>query len=257
MFLKDHDDYNVVHGDAALFSLETTGESTGVNGQIHRVERYDQRSIDGASGASRLVDNLGRYCTNWYSVQRTRNLQESYAKVAASGWDTRFTELAASCLSIIKGKAKKLDGLFMVRQVHAEMTSVRENSSADMFDWVSDPEWSRQYEKIRECLALELTTQDQISEEAARGFVKKAFWSFTAVGLKAKWDSTYREEPIGLQSGLRRISSRLPAVRRALRRARSLRPGEGPEISLPSLLRSGSAYHSDFMPIYRAITNPI
>jgi len=252
-FLKDHDDYNVVHGDAALFALK----SAGVSGPVNGVDRYDQRSIEGASGASRLLDNLGHYCTNWYSVQRTQNLQESYAKVAASGWDTRFTELAASCLSIIKGKAKKLDGLFMVRQSHTEMTSVGENSVADMFDWVAGPDWPRQYEKIRDCLALELSAKDQISEDTARGFVKKAFWSFTAVGLKAKWDSTYREEPTGLNSGLHRISGRLPAVRRALRRAGSLRPGEEPEISLPALLRAGSKYHAAFMPVYRVITEPV
>lgn len=249
-FLQSHNDYSVVHGDAALFSLS----SAGAYGRIHSVGRYDQRSIEGLTGAKRLLDNLGQYSTNWYSVQRTKHLQESYAKVAASGWDSRFTELAASCLSIIKGKAKKLDCLFMVRQAHTGMTSVQENSVSDMFDWVSDPAWSIQYQKMRDCLAEELAAQDHISEDLARGFVKKAFWSFTAIGLKSKWASTYREESSELHSRLRRIAVRIPALRRAQRQVRSFLPGEENEVSLPALLRPGSKHHSDFMPIYRAIT---
>ena len=48
---------------------------------------------------------------------------------------------------------------------------------------------------------------------------------------------------------------RIPLLKGTWHQARSFLPGDQNKISLPALLRPGSPYHADFMPIYRAVVN--
>jgi len=246
-FLEDHADFALAHGDAIIFNVC----NDGTHGPIGGTFRYEQRTIDQPTGAQRLVDNFSHYATVWYSVYRTETLQSQQQKITVSLLDRPyFEELLPSALAVIQGKTKKLDGLYMVRQVHSQ----RRQQAPDVFDWISDSSWSDHYQRFLDCASEELTGQDRISLEDAKGIVKQAFWIFVAQGLTVKWPQQYDQNSSGANHGLRQISDKIPGLLKVLRQMRSLLPGEENEVSLPALLRPGSKYHSDFMPIYQAIT---
>ena len=74
-------------------------------------------------------------------MQRTSEASQNYAKAAAaclSPW--HFGESLTSCLSIIQGKSKVLDCLFMVRELY-----LKRSSRAPAYnDWVHDPGFARE-----------------------------------------------------------------------------------------------------------------
>ena len=249
-FLQEHSDYSIAHGDAVLFVLE----ENGAYGRIRDTSRYAQRSIENNTGAHRMLNHLTRYSPTWNSVQRTEFSREHYRKTVELETDLTFIELLPSTLSLIRGKTKKLDMLYMVRQAHGQQTSTNDREHQTIFDWIASPMWSGQYQNFQECLSLAIAQQDNISADQARSIVKRAFWSFTAIHLKSKWASTYRDESPGVHQGLRQIAARIPGLRTARRQLRSFLSGEENEATLPALLRPGSKHHSDFLPIYRAIT---
>lgn len=252
LFLQVHPEYSAVHGDGILFSLK----SGTASGEIASAGRYPQRTIEHRTGSHRLLDHMGQYSTTWYSVQRTEQLQENWQKAAGLELDIYFGELLPTCLSLIQGKVKKLDALYLIRQVHGDSTSASAVRQLDLFDWVTVPNWAGQYQLFCECLAEELVRQDGISLQEGREVVKRAFWSYLARVLMKKWQVRYEQDGSGFLSRLRAMARRIPALRGAWHKVRSFLPGEGKEMSLPRLLRPSSLSHADFMPIYNAITTP-
>lgn len=248
-FLEAHPDYSAVHGEAALFEQHVDGARRGIGG----VSRYLQRSIEHPTGAQRLLDHLGHYSTTFYSVQRTEHLRESYRKAASLGIGLGFTELLLSCLSIIQGKARKLDGLYMMREGHAEMTSRQEHGQCDAFDWVTDPNWPSHYQGFRDCLAEALARQDGNDIGEARDIAKRAFWLHMGQVLTKKWPGSSGRPAPASRRRLREAARRVPGLRWTWRAARSLMPGRNAALSLEALQRPFSRYHEDFLPIYRAI----
>ena len=249
-FLQDNPDYSVAHGEAAVINL---GPEATAYGHIAGVGRYNQRTIDLATGSKRLVDHLRNFSTTWYSVHRTEQLRRNFQKVAAPGLDYGFGELLPSCLSLIQGKSKKLDGLYMVRQVHSAQTAP---NHGDFFDWVADPTWGTRYKYFRDCLAAKLVRQDGISMGEARGVVKQAFWLYLANGLVKKWHGYYDPRKIRPLNRWKQAVRMIPGARRAWYALHSFNSAQRDVISLPALLHPSSRYHADFMPIYQAVTDP-
>lgn len=248
-FLEGHPDYALAHGEAALFAQHAVGGRQ----EIGWVCRYVQRSIEHPTGAQRLLDHLGHYSTTWYSMQRTEHLRQTYQKTRAVGKGLYFLELLPSCLSVIRGKAKKLDRLYMVREGHAGMNSRKELDHGDVFDWITDPEWPSGYHGFRDCLSEELVRQDGITGEEARAVVKQALWVYLGQVLLRKSPVWQGRQTHSSRMRLREIGRRIPGLPRAWRVARSIMPGRDAALSLEALLRSTSRYHQDFMPVVDAI----
>ncbi len=245
-YLKTNRDFSVVHGQALIFELDPGP----VYGNRVHTAHYIQRSIEDSTGAERLLHHFRSYSTTWYSVHRTPQLRRNMQTVAQLKMDPAFfTELLAGCLAVIQGKTKKLDALYMVRQAHRE----KRESSPSVFDWVTGEDWSQQYHRFQNCLAQELARQESVSARDAAAIVKKAFWLYLAQCLTGKWHHAYSPRAAGtarLKTEFGRHIRSLPAI---WQRGRSLLPGEENQALLPSLLRTSSPYHAEFMPIYRAL----
>jgi len=218
-FLKVNPHYSVAQGYAASFELR----DSLVHGEIKTLNCNTQRSIEHISAAERLVDHLRHYSLTYYSVHRTDQIWRIFEKRAEFDKKTelliphfRFRELLTSCLSVIQGKAKKLDCLLMVQQSHPMSVSHKQKSYS-LWEWIAVPGWSDEYKKFRYCLAEELARQDGISMAEAKYIVKYAFWLYVALN---------RFNP----------------------------QEQNDQLTLPALLRRSSPFHEDFMPIYRAIT---
>ncbi|HYR89071.1 MAG TPA: TIGR00180 family glycosyltransferase [Terriglobia bacterium] len=244
-FLRANADFSVAHGSALTFELPPSA----VYGDGMRIAHYAQRSIEHQTAAERLTDYLSRYSTLWYSVHRTAELLKNLRRVADLQTDpARFTELLPGCLAVIQGKAKNLEGLYMVRQVH-----IQPRGHPSFSDWVNNADWAPRRTRFETCVTEALAKKDKISADAARVIVEHAFESYVSqarewnqrrmsrLSLSLKW----------LKAELARYVPRLPVL---WQQGRSLLPGENNQVLLSALLRPSSPYHADFMPIYRAIT---
>lgn len=261
VFLDNNKDHSAAHGDAALFILK----DAGAYGDIDRLERYPQRSVDGSTGAERLLNHLCTYSTTWYSVQRTKRCIENHSKVVALGTNWRFGELIGSCLSVIQGKTMALDGLYMVRQAHDQQISSEVNSvdteNRSVFDWVCDSRWAHQYKIFHDCIVEELERQDGISPDEARQVVKQGLWSFLEQGLTQYWNVLYGQDDFKTRSVVRKFARRSKMTKNRWHQAvaivnsfRSFLPGAEAEMSLHAFTRSKSSYNAAFAPIHRAIS---
>lgn len=251
-FLEEHLDYSIAHGDVATFVVE----SESPYGPIFRVSRCNQIAIERETASQRFYDYLVGYSASWYSVQRTEQFRKNWQKTIGLGWDLYFSELLPSCLSLIQGKAKRFEGLYLLRQIH----SLKEYTLLSAFDWITTPDWVDHYERFRDCLVEELTRHDDLKTEKARSIVKQAFWSYVTGFLSMQWQDCYRNHrPVGREDrivdSLRETLRLVPGLQKIWRMFRSvvLRSSE-PEISLPALLKESSPYYEDFQPIYCAVT---
>ena len=242
-FLEANPDYSVVHGEAAKFGLPP---EKAAYGPIVKVSRYNQRTVEFATGSERLVDHLVNGSTTWYSIQRTEQLRGNYRKTVEFESGAYFIELLPSCLSLIQGKAKKLDRLYMLRQTHSGSFS----SSAVPLDWVASPDWTGLYERFCSRLAEELAAQDGMGLEEAQRVVRRSFWPYLA-GFLGRSGSKRRK-----RSPLLRAAGAVPGVRPVWRKLLRLKQRSGGDMSLASLRHPSSPYHADFMPIYEAVKTP-
>ena len=245
-FLDNHQDYSAAHGVAVVI----TARSSGAHGPVVSAGHYKQPVAEGGSASQRLLDHLGSYSSTLFSVHRVESFREMYRDISSIK-DWAFAgEILQCCLSVIQGKIKELDCLYMVRQVHSQRYLF-----PDVYDWVTGPHWLPSYEVCRDRVAEELVRQDGISMEAARDVVKQAFWSYLSRALTKKWGGQYGRNNLGLRGRARSLARGVPPLRQTWLQLRSFVPSEKYKLSLPALLRPTSRYHSDFMPIYRAVSN--
>ncbi|MBI3616041.1 MAG: TIGR00180 family glycosyltransferase [Candidatus Omnitrophica bacterium] len=179
-FLSGHPDYSGVSGEALLFRLE----SDQPYGRFSWIDPYPQKSVEMPTASSRLSTHFFDYTTTWYSVQRTEALRHRIRRAAALPLTNRLLELLTSGLTVVEGKFKKLDRLFLVRQSHSRMTSQSPADQMDLFDWLTDSQWPEQYRLFQDCLAQALAKAEKLSLEEARPLIKKAFQRWLSLSLR-------------------------------------------------------------------------
>jgi glycosyltransferase domain-containing protein len=233
-FLAARPEYSLVHGEGLLF--ETVGDAA--YGPIRSVSRYLQRSVEQEDPVARLLDHYANYSTTWYSVQRTVELRRNWDRAGDVRRDVQFFELLPSGLSIIRGKARMIDTLYMVRQ----QVSMKHYVNQTVTDWTRNPGWTKRYEHFRTTLAGALVEQAGLDMAEAHRMVDQAFGEYLAKHRKT-----------GLLGWMHRGARRSPLLR-TLRD--QLRRGPGDRNSgreLEYLLSPESPDASAFGAVYRLL----
>ncbi len=252
-FLKDHPDYSVVHGDAVRFSVGPEA----VYGHVTEISSYPQRAVEYPKASERLLDHLSNFTTTYYSVEGVEALQKNWAESARLQVDNYFLELIPSCLSLVQGKAKKITGLYMARQA----SPIKEYIKKNTFEWITQKEFSVQYERFRDCIARELSFKDGINLEDSLATVDQAMWAYIASWLTTQYscELPINRRPVNKVSlffnqVLRKIPGTVTTCR-ALKRIFENNPKKNlaDDISLPKLLNGSLPYDEDFLPINRVI----
>jgi len=241
-FLGEHPDYVAAHGIGIAITLD----SKGLYGQITQCGLYRQPVIEAKSASQRLDDHLNHYSVALFSVHRIESWRAMYRDVHLLKDKSFGSELLPCCKSVILGKPKELDCLYVVRQMHTQRYLL-----PDEHDWITSPEWHSSYMVFRDSLAETLALQDNISIEKAREVVKQAFRSYLAMCLS--YQPNFRRD---FYNRWRQIAGTIPGARCMWQLLRSLRTKQHFKLSLRELLKSSSPYHTDFMPIYKALTTP-
>ncbi len=237
-FLDTHPDYATAHGQAVLMGLDG-------HGQVEYASPYFQRPIDNESGADRLLNFFNRYFVVQFSVQHTAHFREDI-DVVSTVPDRAFTELLSSSLAIIRGAARELDRVSLVRVHHQNRDFL-----PDAYDWITDSRWRQSYEMFHRCLEQRIALEDGLSPDEAGRVVKEAFWAHLGEGIAAGRAECYPRSSASKR--LKEFGRRIPGLERSYEKLLSRLPGHS-GFSLSALSRRSSPYYSDFMPIYKAVS---
>jgi len=230
-FLEKHENYNSVHGVANIFTLQSSGPyGMFLNSSIYRLP-----SIDAETASQRILDHLSNYSVTLFCVHRIETWQKMFKHVHEILDKSFGSELLPCCLSVVQGKVKQLDCLYLSRQGHDSRYEL-----PDIHDWINHPNWEPSYKAFLDCLAEELSQQDDITFNKAKDIVKTAFKSYLD---KRKENMVY--------ANLGKTVRYVPGMKQVLKYFKNKQSGN---LSLPRLLNPKSAYHSDFMPVYHAVT---
>jgi glycosyltransferase domain-containing protein len=251
-FLERHAEYTAAHGRGAIFQTE----GGGAYGAVTSVRRYPQAIVEAATASARLTEFFtSSYYALVYSVHRTDIWRAMFKGVGLLQGTTNSNifkdELIAACVSVIRGKVKGLDGLYLLRHAHEAIYK-----HPRVYDWVTNHEWFPSYECFRARLTEELMRQDGIRAEEAEDVIRQVFWPYLARVLMSGWERWRTPTPPQVPSRIRQFLKRVPGLRRAVLGLRAMKRQWQDELSLPALLRRSSRYHEDFMSLYRVITTP-
>lgn len=241
-FLEQHPDYSAAHGSALMFSLK----DTDVYSEFSDIGRYPQRAVEESIASERLISHLKNYNVTVFSVQRSQAWKKMYKNVKQLSERAFMEELLPCCLSVIHGKIKHYDDLYLVRQRHQ-----RHPFLSDIYDWMTNPDWNEAYRIFHDSLVAALIQQDSISKEEAQAVFKKAFWGYLNGRLSAKFKQRYGI--LSLKERAKKISNYIPGAYKILKKTKQLFFSR--RLTLNSLLNRKSVYYTDFLPVYRAVTN--
>jgi glycosyltransferase domain-containing protein len=234
-FLSEHPDYAAAHGVGVSVSLDTNG----LHGHVTQCTYYPQPVIEAETAAERLDDHLGHYTVSMFSVHRLDTWRRMLQNVHLQEDASFSAELLPCCHSVVAGKVKELDCLYVVRQNHNLRYEL-----PDAFDWLTGPKWRSSYQIFLEDVSQALAERDGVTLEEAGSVVKRAFKQYLVLclGVRRRWTGA---------------AWTLAAARRAKRLLKTLTPKEHSQFELPALLDPASRYHADFIPVYQVlITSP-
>ena len=140
----------------------------------------------------------------------------------------------------------KLDCFYMLRQHHDNRSFF-----TSQYDWITSSDWQASFQKFREYLAYDLANQDGLSIQSACDCIDAAFFGYITNSLTKSWNASHADAG----NWLRKLAGKSRTIKQVWRRVRSFSATETKQVSLRGLLRPSSPYHSDFMPMYHAVTN--
>lgn len=172
-FLKNNPEYSIVHGEAYSFLLD----SDGLYGKINFINQYNQRSIECNNSIDRFLDHMEKYSTTFYSIHRTSQLLSNFGIGVLPSINFEFSELMLSCLSLLQGKSKKLQHIYMLRQGDNEKMYTHKQAITKLPDWFAMDDWAKGYNSFLFYLSSELIKYADVNIEFAEQIVKFAFWN--------------------------------------------------------------------------------
>lgn len=266
-FLEENPDYSIAHGRSArVFYLE---KQRNFDSDLLSVT-FGQRTIENNDPCLRLQDHLNGYAPTFYSVHRRADLLSNFQNMISNTSNYHFGELLLSCLSIIQGKSKCLDLLYMVRQ------SIVGSTGASVPRWsatLAADDFEKQYAKFSDCLLAEVAASDkssptQFSSSEFRSIIDDSFHNFATHMLRNKSKRPYKEFFVRVYLIIKLFPSILSALfnhekrrdliespKQTLRRVKyknNTNIRHDP-MSLYHLLNAEYVYHKDFFPIYESL----
>ena len=242
-FLDSHPDYVAAHGVGALIS-SSMGDSESIDGAGF----YPLTTSDEATASARLSKHLESYSVSLFSVYRSETWRRMFINTptpseAPQSCDKSFVdELLPCCLSVIYGKIKQIDGLYIVRQAHGDRYLL-----PTWFSWLTRVNWRPSYLYFRSHLAQALSIEDRIAISESENTVDRLF------SIYLKRSIANKERRLHWLRRFARKSQTLRSIWRALNDTRDwIQPGR--RLSLACLLSPSSPYHEDFAPVFNAVT---
>jgi len=172
-FLESHPDYALVYGRAAILDI---GQASDRHIHEHITSHtYRQFTIDIDDPGQRLINHLADYTPTYYAMHRRGELADTMRVTGENTKDFRFGEMLTTSLSIIHGKVKCLDALYMVRQVNMDSTSL---NTIGWDDLLASQDYSERYIAFRDSVAEKLAKVAGLNPENAKETANHAFTAY-------------------------------------------------------------------------------
>jgi len=240
-FLGTNPDYVAAQGVIIAMGLHSINSQS-----IQYTSHCPQPIISGATAARRLIDHLTNYATTLFAVHRIEAWRTMF-KNTGDITDTSFgSESLQSGLSVILGKTKQLDGLYLIRQDHE-----KRHPTTTWFEWITSEAWYPSYTAFRHYLAEAIVRQDGITLEEAKDIVSQAFSVYLT-----QWISRSINNPTIPNSRWRSIAKQIPGARKIWNVLQSVlnRGFNDNKYYFDNMIKPESPYYEDFVPIYKIVT---
>lgn len=250
-FLELYPEYIACHGMGAIAYLKQSGP----HAQFESICEYRLPSREEETASKRLINHLSNNSNVLFSVYRSNILKRLFKHEELP--DKSISEdILPSCLAVIQGKFKKLNCFHIVHQSHDRQIAYVEKRPIRFYDWITSANWFPSYQFFYNTLSEELTKQDNISIDEAHAVVRQAFWSYSNYKSNKHFKNDYGNS--GDDVNIKQNIKRIPGIKGMWNIVKNIQYKIHPSnhVTLPALLNPSSPYHADFMPIYRAITNP-
>lgn len=239
-FLDTNPDYIAAHGECIVMGLHSINSQS-----IQYSTHCPQPTISELTAVRRLVAHMTNYSVNLFWVHRSEVWRTMF-KNAGDITDTAFgAELLPCCLSAILGNTKQLDGLYLIRQDHENRYAL-----PTWFKWITNESWYPNYMAYCDYLTEAIARQDGITLEEAKNIASQT----VSVHL-AQWVSGSSPNP-NLNSQWRSIVKQIPGARKIWHALQLVlnRFFNNNKYYFGNMIRPESPYYSDFIPIYRIVT---
>jgi glycosyltransferase domain-containing protein len=167
-FLSRNPSYRIAQGRAALMILDRSGPY----GEIRGLGDYwGRNAVEEETSTERCISFEKKTFASQFSTHRTEEfLQDSQDYLEIK--EPQVGELLHNFTFVIRGKSKFIDCLYLIRNIHEEISHPR------FWDWILQEDWSSEYHKVLNSLSLALHESSDLSLSNAKKFVTKLLNEF-------------------------------------------------------------------------------
>ena len=163
-FLEEHRDYVCAHGNYLNYKYDLK------HNVFYWKQIYPYESLNSNNPTERLKKNLQNYYPVLYATYRTEEQKMIYTDVLNSDVDPmQLGEIQHDLLSIIIGRMKRIDTLYMMREAYSRVGGYWPMSKhwPSLIDYIEKNLYEEEYQKFKNCLAVYLSREACISLKEA------------------------------------------------------------------------------------------
>jgi len=197
----------------------------------------------------RLTHFFNSYWVTVFSIHRTEEFLEDCKAVEHVSLES-FREITLSSLPIIRGKSKKLDCLYLMRQIHEGRYM-----NPSLLELLIKPSWQPSFMAFHDVLVEKLVYHEGMESSFASNAVKNAYWIYFSRGVKktSPQELTLKIKFLQFRSQMGR---RWPIIKAIYRQCQIKLPRFHEQMSLPVCLESSFPYHEEFMAVFDFFNPP-
>jgi glycosyltransferase domain-containing protein len=251
-FLKENSDYSAVHGKGSQISLDTDE----CFGSIISLNSYPQTFVDEETGVERLKSYLMQSYTLLFAVHRTEIWKKMFHGFSGFDWsnsqEMTIDEILSSGVSVILGKIKEIDGLYLIRQSHPnqKLDSDCDVEGLSPSELVLHKDWSIALQDMSNRFIEEIMIVDQIEYDEAKALVHEILLCHIEKSFRVNQKNIEQMDAslkLLLIIGKEVISNNMPSyLKHLLKKILFLRARGQSLLSIKTLNDELSIYYNDF-----------
>lgn len=250
-FLVNSPDYRVARGKA----IGCVILKPDVNWEIKSIFPYwegKNKNDDIEDPIKRFMSFfLDHYWVSEFAVHRTQEFYEDHEnteKYIIQNNDNAIGELMTGLLTILRGKSKFIDCLYLVRGIHES-----QYKGLDPFDCITSPSWYTNYQVIKNTVVNALVQKGELDKSKAADMFKEHYKK----RLSRNMQSGGTPMKVGQIRKNLKTMIRGDITVKTINKIFAKIPSQQKKLSLYALLASSSPYHNDFMPVYNSINHKL
>lgn len=270
-FLYLHPDYSVCGGRVGYFKIgpfDKFSEHIRIYGKEVQFfsKLYNLRNITDETATKRVCNHFQHYAPTYYDVHRTEELRFYFeALTDVNIKDIFLAELFTSFLTVCAGKIRKLDYLYMLRQMghRTSAAGAHIKKNGDHFDRMLLESWSDDFSKFVYAVASEVGKRDEVPKIDAQQQIRNGYRMHIAphivraLSTQEKKAKRYMLEWLKGQIRKLKYDGTPRKFIEILYSVMSIRKNDPFNYIRPIPICRSSVFHKDIEPIRDILTSPV